>query len=291
MIPQETLMYGLVMGSAAAAAATCYPLVARLGRRAVTKMEVYQRVKVRQATKVLDDIFVEVKPKWLKTAYGLGPLLAGLAAFILFESVFLACVGAVLGIVLPDIWMRQTQARRKRRFEAQLLDALFILSSSLRAGLSLTQAIEVLEAEMPPPASQEFGLVVKAVRLGRTFDEALQSLNQRMPSDAMNLMTTAILVARETGGDVTNVINQLILTIRERKKLTDKVQTLTLQGRLQAYIMSILPVGFAMFVRGFNPRYFDILLQDAVGVMLLATAVGLWLVGMLLLIKLSRVEV
>jgi len=166
-----------------------------------------------------------------------------------------------------------------------------MLSSSLRAGLSLTQAFEQLEAEMPPPLSQEFGLMMKAHRLGRTLEEALQGLNARIPCEEMNLITVAVLVARETGGDISNILDQLIDTIRERSKLSEKVKTLTTQGRLQAYIMSILPLAFFMFVRTFNRDHFSVMLEEPLGQMLLLLAVVLWAVGMILLFRLSKVEI
>ena len=133
--------------------------------------------------------------------------------------------------------------------------------------------------------------MMKAYRLGLTLEEALQRLNRRVPCEELNLVTTAVLVARETGGDITGVITRLIGTIRERKKLSDKIQTLTLQGRLQAYIMSILPLVFAGFVRTFNPQYLTLLLEDRVGQLLLALAVVLWAVGMVLLFKVSKVDI
>jgi len=284
-------LYSMVMGSVGLVALAGFPALEALGERLTGAMQGYQQGKVAKATKALDDIFVEVKPTWLKVSYGLGPLIMGFGVFVLTQRMLFALLGAVLGVVLPDLWVRQTQAIRKRRFQAQLVDALFILSSSLKAGLSLTQAFEVLEQEMPPPASQEFGLVIKAHRLGRSFEEALQGLNERMACEELNLITTAILIARETGGDVTAILGQLIMTIRERKKLNDKVMTLTLQGRLQAYIMSVLPVLFAAFVRAFNPRYFDAFLGDPTGMALLAVAGALWAIGMVSLLKLSKVDV
>ena len=132
--------------------------------------------------------------------------------------------------------------------------------------------------------------MMKAHRLGRTLEESLQGLNRRMPCEELNLITTAVLVARETGGDVTSIISQLITTIRERKKLNEKVTTLTLQGRLQAYIMSALPLVFAAFARTVNPRYFQLLFEDPTGHVVLMIAVGLWLVGMVLLMRMCRVD-
>ena len=291
MDAQVLLVYVLAMVAATLATVAVFPAIWQIFSHSVTTVEQYQKTKVDQATKALDDIFIDVQPRWLKVAYGLGPLAVGAAVFIVFHNVLLAMGGAVAGIVLPDLYVRQTRAIRKQRFRGQLVDSLFMLSSSLRAGLSLTQAFEILESEMPPPASQEFGLMMKAHKVGRTLEEAMERLNQRMVCEEMNLITTAVLLARETGGDVTTIINQLITTIREKRKLNEKVGTLTLQGRLQAYIMSFLPVGFAVLVRGFNPTYFDPLLHDPAGKTLIFTAVGLWVCGMVLLMRFAKVEI
>lgn len=291
MAVPELFLYSLVIGSAGCAALSVSPVLSHVSSRVVGGgLTRYQKGKVEKATKELDDIFLDVKPKWMKFAYGIGPISAGGLAFVLTNSAPLAFVGAIVGIVVPDLWVRNVKAVRRKKFHAQLVDALFILSSSLRAGLSLPQAFEQLANEMSPPSSQEYGLVVKAHRLGRTLEYALEGLNQRIQSDDLRLVTTALLLARETGGDVTSIIQQLIVTIRERKKLHDKVTTLTVQGRFQAYIMSALPVIFALFVRSFNPEYFRLLLTDTFGQLALALACVLWLVGIILLMIMSKVE-
>ncbi len=286
----EISFYGLTIGSAGCAAAGVYPVVARLWNRSASRVARYQQAKVSRASKALDDLFVEVRPAWLTAVLSVGPLAAAFAVFLVSNHLMATGLTFVGGLVLPDLWVRGLRAMRVRRFRAQLVDALFILSSSLRAGLSLTQAFEELESELGPPASQEFGLMLKAHRLGRPLEEALALLNARLPCDELQLMTTSMLVARETGGDVTGIISQLITTIRERKKLSEKVKTLTLQARLQAYIMSVLPLLFATFIRAVNPQYFNTLLEDSVGRFILVLAAVLWLVGMALLLKMSRVE-
>lgn len=291
MSVQELAIYGFTMSSAGCTAVLVYPAVVRGWMALAGRIEAIQQGRVELATRALDELFVDVMPTWLKIMYGVAPLTAGVLAYLLSTNLAVVLIAAAIGLVVPDLCVRQARAIRRRRFHAQLVDALFILSSSLRAGLSLTQAFEQLESEMPPPASQEFGLMMKAHRLGRSIEDALQGLNDRMPSQELQLVTTAVLVARETGGNVVGIINQLISTIRERKKLQEKVGTLTLQGKLQAYIMSILPIAFAAFVRTSNPGYFDLMFHDPVGQRLLTTAVGLWLVGMVLLFRLSKVEV
>ena len=288
---QEVLIYGLTMGSAGCGAAVLYPTVTRAAQPLLNRVKQFQQVKAEQASKQLDDLFVDVKPRWLQAAYVVAPVMAGLLAFSITNNLLIASGGAVLGALVPDLWLRQTKAMRKRKFQSQLVDILFVLSSSLRAGFSLQQAFDQIEQEMDPPASQEFGLMMRAHKLGRTLEECLQGLQTRMPNDDLELVVTAILVSRETGGDVTTVLNQLVTTIRDRKKLADKVSTLTMQGRLQAYIMSVLPLVFAVFVRTFNPHYFDPLLNDAHGPLIIMIAAGLWIVGMTLLLWMCKVEI
>ena len=290
MANQDILIYGLTLGSAGCAALSVYPALSSVVTGAKDRMDQYQEVKAAKAAKTLDDLFMVVNPRALQIAYGVLPLGLGLAGFLLTNQLFIALGGVAVGALLPDLWVRITKSMRRNRFRRQLIDALLILSSSLRAGLSLMQAFEQLESEMPPPASQEFGLMLKAQRLGRPFPEALKALNYRVPCEELELFTTAVLVARETGGDLTKVIGHLVSTIRERHKLQDKVQTLTLQGRVQAYVISGLPLAFATFVRQFNPDFFKIFLTDPVGQTLIVAAVGLWLVGMFLLFKLSKVK-
>jgi tight adherence protein B len=284
-------IYGLALGSVSTAALVAFPAVEQLAQRWMELNERLHGAKAARATRQLDELFIDVKPTRLKLIYGLAPVVAGVLMLIMFKNIWVALVGAALGLLLPDAWIRYTQARRNAKFRTQLVDALFILSSSLKAGLSLMQAMEVVETEMGPPISQEIGLIIKAHRLGRTFEEALTNLNDRVPCEEVNLMTNVLLVGRETGGDVTGIISQLITTIRDKKKLKDKTQTLTLQGRLQAYIMSLLPVGFALLIKTFNPGYFDPLISTDLGKSLILVAVFLWLMGMFLLMRMCKVEV
>ena len=287
----EVIAYSSTAISAGSAGLAIYPWLSKLWLRFVGRATQYQQVRFQEASRVLDDIFLDVKPLWLRIAYGVGPVGCGLLVYIFTNNPILTVIGAIVGIVVPDVWVRQTRAYRRKKFSGQLVDSLLILSSSLKAGLSLTQAFETVEAEMPAPMSQEVGFMMKAYRLGLSFEEALQGLNRRMPSDELKLITLAILVGRETGGDVTRNIDQLVSTIRQRKKLNDQVKTLTLQGKLQAYIMSALPLVFAAAVRTIQPDYFEVLMRDPDGQMALAIAVLLWIVGMILLFKLSKVKV
>jgi tight adherence protein B len=195
MATREILMVcAVTMGSVVTAAVALYPIFTRRLRRTSRRLRAYQTLKVQQTAKALDDVFIQVKPRWLQIAYGVGPIACGLLAFAVWHNTFIALVGSAAGLVIPDLWVRQANMMRRRKFQGQLVDALFILSSSLRAGLSLTQAFEQLESEMPPPASQEFGLMMKAHKLGRTLEQSLQGLYDRTPCDELELIKTAVLV-------------------------------------------------------------------------------------------------
>lgn len=291
MAMQDVLIYSLTAGSAGCAAALAYPPLLKLLDRAAGGIGQFQQAQVERTVQALDEMFMEVTSRRLQFAYGLGPLVAGLIAWVVSAKLWLALGVVAGGYAASGLWVSQIRAARRRQFRAQLVDALFVFSSSLRAGLSLTQAFEVVQAEMSPPASQEFGLMLRAHRLGVPLEEALHGMQSRMASEELQLFITAIEVTRETGGDVTGIVTQLITTIREKRKLYDKVSTLTLQGRLQAYIMSFLPLGFALAIRGFNDAYFRPLVEEPVGRTVITIAAALWIVGMILLFRVSKIDV
>jgi tight adherence protein B len=180
--------------------------------------------------------------------------------------------------------------QRVHKFQGQIVDSLMILSSSLRAGLSFLQAIEVLCEEMPAPVSQEFRLVLHEQKLGRSIEDALGNLRKRMRLEETNLVVSSILIARETGGDLPRVLSRLADTIRDNLKLKEKISTLTLQGRLQGVIMAMLPFAFAYFIYKQNPGHFDVMLETELGRKLLAGAAILQIVGIILIKKVSTMK-
>jgi len=208
-----------------------------------------------------------------------------------FKNPVAAFLGAFLGFMVPSLWINLQQKQRRQKFNNQLIDALMLLTASLKAGLSLTQAFEELVEEMPPPISQEFDLVIKELNMGVSFEEAVMRLKKRMRSEDLDLIITAISIARETGGQLPAVFSKLVFTIKERQTLRGKVGALTIQAKLQGLIMSLLPVVFVVVVYKFNPEHFEYLLKDATGKMLLIYAVFSQIVGVFLIFKFSKVEI
>lgn len=250
-----------------------------------------QKTRMEQTTKQLDQTFVLTERQRFIKVFTITPLTLGLLGFILFRNPLGVGGGLVLGLVLPSFILKNMQSRRRAKFQSQLVDSLMLLSGSLKAGMSLSQALEVLVEEMPAPISDEFNLVVKENKMGVDLEECLAHLRKRMPVNDLDLIAIAIGIARETGGNLTEIFENLVFTIREKKKLEDRVRVLTVQGRLQGYIMMVLPIGFAVFIYFVNPHNFEILLQDKLGQMLLTWAIISEAIGIILIKKLSRIEV
>ena len=278
------LVFALVFSCAVLLSWQLYPVGAKV-------VGDYQAKIIKRDSRRLDELFVEVPKKKLLLMYGLSPLVLGIAGFILTRSLIFAGVGAAFGIILPRLVIKIMEKNRSGKFCQQLVDGLMVLSSSLKGGLSLVQSIEVLVEEMPAPIAQEFSLVLRENQMGVPLDESLEHLNKRIQSEELNLIITAIDIARETGGNLTEPFEKLMFTIRERDKLIGKVKTLTLQAKMQGIIMSLMPVFFGIVVYYMNPEFSMLMIENPYGRILLVIAGVLEIVGVFLLWKLSQVEV
>ena len=250
-----------------------------------------QAKKLSQAEKQLEEMFVQVKREKLFLYYTLSPFILGGIAFVIFNSAVLGLIAGAVGFILPAFIIKIMEQQRKQKFLSQLVDGLMLISSSLKGGLSLLQAIEVLAEEMPAPISQEFGLVLRENKIGVNLEDSLRRMNERMKLEELGLMINSVLVARETGGDLTKVFSRLCITLRDNYKLKENIRTLTLQGRMQGMVMTILPFIFVWWVLTFNREHFDVMLNTEKGRMLLIIAAALQVLGMYLIRKFSMIRV
>ena len=195
--------------------------------------------------------------------------------------------GVIAGLVFPGIYVQALAKRTKDQFNSQLIDALMIMSSSFRGGLSLVQALEAVVDEMPDPINKEFGIVLGENKMGVSLEEALNHLYSRMTSSALQQMITAILLARETGGNLPVIFNRIVTNIRESRKIQQNIDTLTIQGKIQGIIMSILPVAFAFLLYSSNKRIFENMLVSELGRTLLIYAVVSETIGAAMIWKIS----
>jgi tight adherence protein B len=173
----------------------------------------------------------------------------------------LALLLAVGGYFAPRFYVNSAKGKRLRAFNNQLADTIGLLSSALRSGYSLLQAMELVAREGPSPVSGEFERVVREVGLGLSPEEALSNLVGRMQSDDLELMVTAINVQREVGGNLAEVLDTIANTIRERVKLKGEIRVLTAQQQYSGYIVGLLPVALSLLLFVINPTYMESVFQ------------------------------
>ncbi len=241
--------------------------------------------------KIGNPIFILSQKERLYFLFTTIPLITAALGFIFSRNPWGALFGFFIGLLPPPLIINYIVASRQHRFQQQFTDAMMIISSSLKAGLNLSQSFEIVSEELAPPISEEFTLVVKENKMGLTLEDCLIHLKQRMPLDDLGMVITSVSIAQDTGGDLTEIFDQLVVTITEMQKLENKVKTLTVQGRLQGVIMGILPIAFACFVYISNPRNFDVMFQYKIGQILLIWAVFSEIIGIVLIRKLSKVEI
>jgi tight adherence protein B len=176
-------------------------------------------------------------------------------------------------------------------FEAQLADALHLLASSLRAGLTLNSAIATLVREGLEPVSTEFGRAVHEVRLGTTLEDALDGIVRRTDSADMALVVVALRTAREVGGNLAEVLQTTAATMRERAEVRGQVRTLSAEGRFSAKVLVALPLLMAVYLFVFRRTYIAPLYSSGTGIMLLVVGVVLLAVGAFWLSRLTKIEV
>jgi tight adherence protein B len=180
---------------------------------------------------------------------------AGAARFIFDLNMVLVIVLFIIGLRIPRMYIGYAANKRLNAFEGQLSDTLNLWVNALRSGYSVLQGMEAIATELPPPVSKEFERVVQEVRLGLSLDNALANMLRRMPSEDLDLIITAVNIQREVGGNLAEILDIISYTIRERVRIKGEIRTLTAQGRLTGWIISLLPVGLALVLYSINPEY------------------------------------
>lgn len=197
----------------------------------------------------------------------------------------------LLGLTGPLIYLRLKQKRKIARFNNQIGDALVMVSNSLKAGYGFLQAVEMVAKEMASPIRTEFARVIQEINLGLTTEDALIRLTERVPSPDLDLVITAMLIQRQIGGNLSEILDNISQTIRERIRIKGEVKALTAQGRLSGLIIGILPVGIGAFLLLVNPDYIMELFIDSRGRLLLVYAVIAELIALLIIRKIITIRV
>jgi len=172
-----------------------------------------------------------------------------------FSSPLVWVIGAVIGFMIPRIWLGRRRAGRLKAFNGQLADTITLIANALRAGSSFLQAIELVVRETRPPIATEFGRVIREVNLGLPFDQALENMLRRVRSDDLELMVTAISIQHQVGGNLAEILDSIAFTIRERVRIKGEIRTLTAQQRMSGYVVGFLPIGLTAILFLIAPNF------------------------------------
>ncbi len=213
------------------------------------------------------------------------------AGFLAGRGAPIAVLLAAIGVLLPSLWVGQVKKRRTAKLENQLVDALTLIANSLRAGHSFMQALDLVCRDMAPPLAPELARVLRESRLGLSIDEAFANLVARFDSRDLELTVTGVLIQRQVGGNLAQVLDNIAGTIEKRIKARGKVRTLTAQGRVSAWVISLMPFAMAVLVFGFYPEFGRTMLTSPLGIGMLAGSAVLLGIGILVIRKVVSIDV
>jgi tight adherence protein B len=226
-------------------------------------------------------------------------LSAGCGAAALFVLLLLplplpAVIPFLLGVVaagIPTLIVMTRRRQRLRRIEAQLPDALDLISRALRAGHALPAAIKMVGDELSDPLASEFRSVFDEVNFGISMPEALNNLSSRVPGTDVGYFVVAVLIQRETGGNLTELLGNISRIVRERLKLSGQIRVFSAEGRLSAWILGILPFALAAVLQTVNPKFMNLLWTDPLGHKMLGAVAVLMVIGVFWMRKVIRIRV
>lgn len=227
-------------------------------------------------------------------------LVVGVLAWAIQGHIVSFIIGAVIGFFIPRFYVKRQQALRMRKFDDQLGDMLNLMVNGLRAGYSTMQAMEAVSRELPSPISDEFRRVVQEMQIGIPMEKALDNLYRRIPSDDLDFVITAINVQREVGGNLSEILDTISFTIRERVRIKGEIRTMTANVRASGTILSFIPVGLGLTLWFISPEYIGTFFapteflglgQPLCGIIAMTVIVGLIVAGYFIMMKIADIEV
>lgn len=207
------------------------------------------------------------------------------------RSLVTGLLGGILTVFGAVIFLQRRISRRKEAFERQLADCLTLVSNSLRAGFSFLQTMEIISREMQPPMSTEFANVMRNTSLGRTMEDALQEMDQRVGNEDFSLVITAVLIQQQVGGNLATILDTIRETISERIRLRREVGTLTAQGKFSGVVLTCIPVALGLFFALTSPEYLKPLLTTSMGKMAIGIAVVMEIIGYVIISRIVDIKI
>lgn len=206
-------------------------------------------------------------------------------------GVVLGVIAGGVGFMLPQFWLKHGMGKRKNKLESQLPEALSMIANSLKAGFGLMQSMSMAAEQLEHPISTELAITVHETNVGSSTEEAFLALSERNMNYDLDIVVTAILVQRTAGGNLSEILETVTHTMRERFRIRGEIQTLTAQQKLTGIVIALLPVGVAALFLVISPDYITPLFTETIGRVMLGAAAMLEFVGILVIQRILDIEV
>jgi tight adherence protein B len=264
-------------------------------RRMATHAALDRLLHRQQFALALDRLLVQSGVRWSVAQVGalsLGGCLLALVLLQLWSVPALAgCVIALLAGGAPVALLRRARSKRLRKIEEELPEAADFIARALRAGHAFTNVLQMVGAEMPEPLSGEFRAAHEEINYGVPMNEALHNLAERIPLTDLRYLVIAVVIQRESGGNLAEILGNISHIIRERLKLLAQVRVLSAEGRMSAWILGLLPFAVIIIMTFANPGYIAVLWTDPLGIRMLWYGAGMLLLGVLWLRQLINIRI
>jgi tight adherence protein B len=269
----------------------CFYFVGTLNEEKIAQGIENYKNKAKEWAHEYERQFITIKIHYLVGGpAGLG-LLMGLLTFDPFGLIIFCGMGIYAGLSLPGFLLRNIRFRRGMKCESQLMDAMILMSNGLKSGIDIIQCFEMVQREMQPPISEEFGLCIKNYQLGTAFEKALEGVEERVQSRLLSYMIKALVIQRAVGGNLTKIFDRIVENIREESKLQEKTAAMTAQQRIQAIVVGAMPWVMLVIMFAFQPGPMKEFYFSPLGIIVLFGCT-FWIgVGMKVINKLGDINV
>lgn len=251
----------------------------------------YRSSMTEHAQTSLSELFVFVDITHLWPALCCIAVMTGISVWLMSKSIWIALVLSGLILFLPRFILTAALRRRLRLFDTQWPDALTAISGALRSGASLGLALKRFADDAPTPMSQELSLVLREHRMGLPLNQALAELNRRMPSESVELVTALLAVGNTSGGSMADLLERLSTNLRARQHVKGKIDVLTAQGKMQAWVMGALPLALLLVLSQIDSGSVELMVFSQTGQFMLAIVFVLECLGIYWLRKILAIEV
>jgi len=284
----SSILFILIASFSLIAGALLYFLLAKRGMALFLE---YQEMFTQSAQTNMADMFMFTDTSRMFYANVIAMIVVPIFIWLLTGDLIIALVLFAIIAALPQFVYRIARKRRLKKFQQQLPDALAMISGSLRAGASLSIAIDSMLTEMEAPISQEFELFQREQKLGADFETAIKHMEQRVDLVDFQLVVSALRISREVGGNLTEVMDSMADTLRKKAMMEGKIQSLTAQGKMQGVVMTGLPILIGAVLMLIEPEAMEKLFTTEIGWVTLAVIVVMEFLGFMTINKITTIDV